>query len=409
MIFCLVGGISATILGIDMGSSVTTVSIISPGEQIRLARNAVGKIENPTYFSFLDRDGDKVNWAFGDMAQEMCLKVPSSCVKGIAVGVHTHTSLKGYEVAALSLFQLVDSVKMGEDINESVSAVISVPPGFTIQQKTLLYAACSAVKLNVKGFVDTTEAIAYFYALERQNTFLDGPRIIAIVDIGGGSMSVSVFRFEMVESSPSYVQLAVNFDNIGGNTLDTDLMSRVAWEYGINLADPKRKEALLRHVSQAKEHLTVRDKYTFTLEEPAVQMTVDRAMLAECSERFNFTLTRIVRKTLTSVTESIDNVELVGSVTRIAFVSEILRREFGGVKLARSLNSETVVAIGTGYVGAALSSKYIVKHVRRRATVKHNCSVLIDDMSMPVFSATDTLDTLSTVQVKAVGDRKSVV
>ena len=156
LLFLYINNIFSTVLGIDLGSSNIKVSLASSKSPLHLALHSTGNRIIPNVFSFWnnsrasnytstqnwkEEDMKSFHWAHGDFAYEQCLRFPKTCIFGNVFNNDIYFNLTGYEITALSLYNMIKSIKNTEEIEDNIKAVISIPPGMKAREKSFLYMA----------------------------------------------------------------------------------------------------------------------------------------------------------------------------------------------------------------------------------------------------------------------------
>lgn len=407
--FLLLAVASATVLGIDLGESKIVVSVLTKSQPLKIAQNMFSKQETPAYFALWSRDRkvlghpdglDRIDWGCGALAYDACLRNPDVCVRGNHFDNATHGLLKGYEVTALALADLIDSIRQGENITDRIKVVIAVKPDITPAQKTMLYTACALVGVRVKAFVSSFDALATIYALEREISFTRWGRIVLFLDIGASGTSASLMHFQVVNGFPSFFERAVKTrEGFGGDYVDERLLEYVSNQYNIDISDQKVRMSLLDSVRRSKEKLTVRTDDSFQFGD-GPKITLTRSILEECAKEMNETIYNLVKETFDSQEGRIDGVELVGSASRMPFVKATVQLVTEGSKIQTSLNAETATAMGAGYIAATFSPTRSVRHVNKSLLVMQRCTAKVQGHELDLFlpgTHQNVLAVLSTV------------
>ena len=409
--FLLLAVARATVLGIDLGESKIVASILSRNHAIKIATNMASKRETPAYFAVWNRDRkalghpgelDGISWACGSTAYDTCLRNPDVCVKGNHFDNNTYGLLRGYEITALVLADLVDSIRQGENITDRVKVVLAVPPEMGPDEKTMLYTACALAGVHVKGFVDSFEAIATMYALEREVTFTRWGKTVLFLDIGASAARASVFDFRVVNGWPSFVQLSYNVNaSLGGDSVDELLMDAIARENYIDLGDAKVRMNMLDKVRHLKEKWNIKGSDSLKID-GIQKVTVKQELFDEAMKGYVEALGELINKTVEESKVNVISGEVVGSATRMSFidslVGQFLERED---KPQKSLNAETAVAMGAGYCAARFSGTHSVRHVNKSSMVKHTFTENVQGTTLKLFHPGDSLKTLATLDVAA--------
>lgn len=425
MIFVLISLASSTVIGIDFGYNTVKVSLASRTSPLHLASNLNFKRQSENKFSFWNRTRSSnytsvhtwnestmndFEWAFGNEAHERCLRFPKLCLRGNIFNNDTYFKLRGYEIMAMSLKQLINSISKAERINDTIQAVVSLPPQTRAHEKSFAMIALSMAGINVTQFVDTTNAPAILYALEKTSQFRNTSKTIAFVDVGAKGTRVSIFNFSATDEPIQIKQLSSVIDEtIGGKDIDEDLAQLIAPLYDINMNDLKDRVNFVDDISKVKEMLSIHRSVDLKFEgeedlEPKL-IQVTREQLNSVGGRLNATLKALIHKAVLNANTTIDKVEILGGSSRIKFVQETIQEAFNVSKLGKSMDAEGASALGSGYIAANNSPEFVVR--------KHNASFLLvspavlhtNNKIYKIFNRGDSDDSSPVVQLTALPDQ----
>jgi len=265
------------------------------------------------------------------------------------------------EVSAMVLQKMKQTAEdyLGEKVTE---AVITVPAYFNDAQRQATKDAGRIAGLDVKRIVNEPTAAALAYGLDKKKD-----EKIAVFDLGGGTFDVSI-----LEIGDGVVEVkATNGDTfLGGEDFDQRVIDYLADEFkkdqGIDLRkDRMALQRLKEAADKAKCELSTVTETDINL--PFVtadqsgpkhlNMKLTRAKLeALCADL----LDRLDGPCVTALkdakltTKEIDEVVLVGGMTRMPAVGARVKKLFGK-EPHRGVNPDEVVAIGAGVQGAVLS------------------------------------------------------
>ncbi|OHS93856.1 dnaK protein [Tritrichomonas foetus] len=383
LIFC--SFCSSTVLGIDLGHKYLKASLLSKDQPLHFAINSNAKRLTPNLFAFWNRtrstnytsletwdknSADEFEWAFGDSARDQCLRFPKLCLKGLPLNNKSYFTLRGYEIAAMSIQSFIQSISQAERINDSIEVAIAIPPSMSPREKSFLYAALSISNihnLTALQFIDTTTAPAQVYALEKYKGEKD--KIVAFVDVGGSGTRVSIFKFDNSTGTTNITQLAVQFDeSMGGEILDHLLAEKMAKKYNVNMENLKTRVNFIDDISMVKEMLTVHPSVDLKFEDDddidEKLITVTRKDFESIGENMVKTIEILSHLALAQAnlkTHEIHEIEMIGGCSHIPFVEEAIKKAFNTTKLNHKLNADSAIAIGAGYSAAKLSKEFIVR------------------------------------------------
>jgi molecular chaperone DnaK len=249
---------------------------------------------------------------------------------------------------------------LGEKITE---AVITVPAYFDDTQRQATKDAGRIAGLEVKRIINEPTAAAQAYGLDKK-----GDEKIAVYDLGGGTFDISILEL----GEGVFEVKATNGDtHLGGDDFDQRVIDWLLAEFkkdqGIDLA--KDQQALQR-LKEAAEKAKIELSSTATTEINLPYITAD----ATGPKHLVVTLTRakledlvndLIEKTKGPVLAAlkdaglkpgeIDEVILVGGMTRMPAVVEAVKAMFGGKEPHKGVNPDEVVAIGAAIQAGVLA------------------------------------------------------
>jgi molecular chaperone DnaK len=268
------------------------------------------------------------------------------------------------EVSAMILRYMKEYAEkyIGEEVTE---AVITVPAYFNDSQRQATKDAGTIAGLNVRRIINEPTAAALAYGLDKK-----ADEKIAVFDLGGGTFDISILE---VGDNVVEVCSTSGDTHLGGDDWDEVLIQHIAdtfqKEQGLDLrkdrmALQRLKEAAekakieLSQASQSQVNLpfiSMRDGAPLHL-----SLTISRAKFEQLTEGLLKRLEGPVKRALEDAKLSaseIDEVVLVGGMTRVPSVQEVCKRIFEKPKLNQTVNPDEVVAIGAAVQGAVLSGE----------------------------------------------------
>ncbi|MFZ6849399.1 molecular chaperone DnaK [Undibacterium sp. RuRC25W] len=260
--------------------------------------------------------------------------------------------------------------KTAEDYlgHEVTEAVITVPAYFNDAQRQATKDAGRIAGLDVKRIINEPTAAALAFGLDK-NEKMD--KKIAVYDLGGGTFDVSIIEIAAVDNEKQFEVLSTNGDTfLGGEDFDQRIIDYIIDEFktlhGIDLKkDPIALQRIKASAERAKIELSsaqlteINEPYIAMANGAPVHLTqkITRAKLESLVEALiNATIEpcRIaIADAGISVTD-IDDVILVGGMTRMPKVQEKVR-EFFGKEARKDVNPDEAVAVGAAIQGAVLS------------------------------------------------------
>jgi len=351
-----------TILGIDLGTTNSVVSVIRDGKAIVLEQD--GEKVLPSVVG-LDAEG---NLLVGAAAQNQWTLAPQRTVRSIKRKMGTDERVQlgdqqysPQEISAIILRTLKQ--RAADTLQEEVRrAVITVPAFFNEQQREATRAAGELAGLEVVRIINEPTAASLTY-----NSSSDGLERLLVYDLGGGTFDVSIVQIEQgvveVLSSHGDTQL-------GGDDFDQLLLDYVSEqflaEHAIDLREllPARAR-LLRAVEAAKRRLSF-DAYTqleeeFLIEKEGVPLHLKMELSRIVYEGL---IEGLLNKTLVCVDEAladakliapqIDRVILVGGASRTPLVHQLLSDQLGQ-PIHQEVDPDMCVAMGAAIQGGLIS------------------------------------------------------
>jgi len=376
----------AKIIGIDLGTTNSCVSVMEGGEPVVIA-NDEGRRTTPSVVAFLKNGERKV----GDPAKRQAITNPENTISSVKrfmgrrfneiAEEKSHWSYKivqgendtvrvdidgrMYTPQEISAMVLQKMKKTAEDYlgTEVTDAVITVPAYFNDAQRQATKEAGEIAGLNVRRIVNEPTAAALAYGLDKKNV----EQKIAVFDLGGGTFDISVLDL----GDGVFEVKSTNGDtHLGGDDFDKVIMDFLADEFkkqeAIDLRkDPMALQRLKEAAEKAKVELSSSSETEINLPYiTAVDGVPKHLVLKLTRAKFESLADNLFARCLKpceialkdagySVSQ-IDEVILVGGSSRIPKIQEIVEKFFGK-KPNRSVNPDEVVAIGAGIQGAVLT------------------------------------------------------
>ena len=374
------------IIGIDLGTTNSAVAYMVAGKPEVIA-NAEGNRTTPSVVA-INKTGERlvgqvaqrqrvtnakntiygvkrlIGRQFGDQEVQKDLDImPYEIVKN-GDGVAVKLGDKNYspeEVSAMILSKIKADAEafLGEKVTE---AVITVPAYFNDSQRQATKDAGKIAGLEVKRIINEPTAAALAYGLESKKD-----EKIVVFDLGGGTFDVSVLEL----GDGVFEVKSTNGDtHLGGEDFDNRIVNHFLdvfkSEQGIDLkADKAAMQRLKDEAEKAKKELSSTNETDINLP----FLTAD----ADGPKHFEYKLTRskleeLVKDLIDGVakpvenalkdaglkTTDIDEIVLVGGMTRMPAVVEKVKAIFGKDPL-KGVNPDEVVAIGAAIQGGVLA------------------------------------------------------
>jgi molecular chaperone DnaK len=265
------------------------------------------------------------------------------------------------EISALVLTQLKDGAQetLGARIDR---AVISVPAYFTQRQRDAVRTAGGMAGLEVLRIINEPTAAALSYGFGRR----EDQRIL-IYDLGGGTFDASILQlgqetYEVIGTGGDSFLGGIDFDN---RVVDW-FCTRFETETGVNVRDNKVALQRLRDAAErAKIDLSMAPETEVNLpflaqksgESLNFKLKFTRADYDEIVRPLVLATLKIVERTLVEASmtrEDLDDVILVGGMTRSPIVADLTTRFFGR-KPRKDVHPDEVVALGAGILADAIN------------------------------------------------------
>ncbi len=343
----------------------SVVAVTPKGERIvgRAARNqAIINPEN-TIFSIKRFMGRKLNDPQVEQARQRMpyrvLGAPNGDVR-VMLGGREYTP---QEISAMILAKIKADVEayLGEAVTQ---AVITVPAYFDDAQRNATRDAGRIAGLEVVRIINEPTASALAYGLDRKKD-----EIIAVYDLGGGTFDVSILQV----TDGVFQVLATSGDTfLGGDDFDRRIMEHLIEEFqketGIDLSQDRQALQRLKEAAEkAKIELSTLQQTEIHLPYLAADArgpkhlvrTFTRARLEQLTADLIEHTLEPVRQALSDAglkAEDVDEVVLVGGMTRMPAIQERVRRFFGKLP-HKGINPDEVVAIGAAIQAAILQGE----------------------------------------------------
>ncbi|HEX4585542.1 MAG TPA: molecular chaperone DnaK [Burkholderiaceae bacterium] len=384
------------IIGIDLGTTNSCVAI-SEGGQVKVIENSEGARTTPSVVAYMDNDEILV----GAPAKRQAVTNPRNTIYAVKrlIGrrfedkeVQKDISLMPYKIVKadngdawieirgkkiappqVSAEVLRKMKKTAEDyLGEPVTdAVITVPAYFNDSQRQATKDAGRIAGLDVKRIINEPTAAALAFGLDKKDE--RGDRKIAVYDLGGGTFDISIIEIADVEGEKQFEVLSTNGDTfLGGEDFDQRIIDYVIGEFKKDQGVDLGKDVLaLQRLKEAAEKAKIELSSSQQTEINLPYITADQSG----PRHLNMKLTRaklealvedLIQKTVEPCriamkdaglkTSEINDVILVGGMTRMPKVQDTVR-EFFGREPRKDVNPDEAVAVGAAIQGSVLTGE----------------------------------------------------
>jgi molecular chaperone DnaK len=374
------------VIGIDLGTTNSCVAVME-GRQAKVIENAEGQRTTPSMVAF-GKDGEIL---VGQPAKRQAVTNPENTIFAIKrligrrfddpivekdKGLVSYKIVRGdngdawveangkrYSPSQISAFILQ---KMKETAERHLGgkveqAVITVPAYFNDAQRQATKDAGKIAGLEVLRIINEPTAAALAYGLEKK-----GQGTIAVYDLGGGTFDISILDI----GDGVFEVKATNGDTfLGGEDFDKRIMDYLADEFrkqqGIDLRNDRLALQRLREAAEkAKIELSSTMETSINLPFITADQNGPKHLDIKLSRaKFETLVDDLVQRTIGPCNaalkdagvdvKKIDEVVLVGGMTRMPKIQEIVKKFFGK-EPHQGVNPDEVVAIGAAIQAGVL-------------------------------------------------------
>ena len=377
----------AKVIGIDLGTTNSCVAIMD-GAQPRVIENAEGARTTPSIVAFTDDER-----LVGQSAKRQAVTNPENTIFGVKrlVGrrfVDTHLAkdkknlpfevvdggngdawvqakdekYSASQISAFTLQKMKETAEgyLGEDVTQ---AVITVPAYFNDAQRQATKDAGKIAGLEVLRIINEPTAAALAYGLDKKET-----KTIAVFDLGGGTFDVTILEID----DGLFEVKSTNGDTfLGGEDFDMRIVNYLAEEFkkenGVDLTQDKMALQRLKEAAE-KAKIELSSTSQTEINQPFISMDGKSGQPLHMVMK----LTRAKLETLVGdlikgslkpcqaalkdaglSTSDIDEIVLVGGMTRMPRVIEEVTKFFGK-EPHKGVNPDEVVAMGAAIQAGVL-------------------------------------------------------
>ncbi|HWP56497.1 MAG TPA: molecular chaperone DnaK [Candidatus Acidoferrales bacterium] len=377
------------VIGIDLGTTNSCVAVMEGGDPVVIA-NSEGSRTTPSVVAFTD-SGERLvgqiarrqaitnpeNTIFAvkrligrryddPMVQKAMKVLPYKIVRAENGDAWVEIRGKRYSPPEISAFVLQKMKQTAEDyLGEKVTeAVITVPAYFNDSQRQATKDAGRIAGLNVLRIINEPTAASLAYGLDKKKD-----EKIAVFDLGGGTFDISILEL----GDGVFEVKSTNGDTfLGGEDFDQKIMDYLADEFKKDQGIDLRKDRMaLQRLKEAAEKAKCELSSAMETDINLPFITADQhgpkhlnikltrsKLEALCAELIDRTEgpCRQALKDAGLTPADIDEVVLVGGMTRMPAVQERVRKIFGK-EPHKGVNPDEVVAVGAAIQAAVLKGE----------------------------------------------------
>ena len=377
---------SPYILGIDLGTSTSSVAIFHKGTP------EIIKISGQKCIPSVVHVRENGEILVGQQAKSKMLVDPANTVASVKreMGNPSYSKeFRGLPDRKFSPFdiaaEILSAIKTGVEETDQVElrgtaryAVICVPANFDDKKKTETLEAGKLACLDVLYLLEEPVAAAIAYGFDK-----DRDQTILVYDLGGGTFDVSILEVDTASEATAgfKVRAKEGIPKLGGDDFDEKIMeivnSKFVAESGLDIFDLKKDQGiankLLMEAQQKLKEATEAAKKELSASESTrieipnfikdeggtvhhIDVEITRSDFEDAISELIWQSQTAVENALASAGMTIDDISrivLAGGSTRVPLVKSMLTAMFGKEPYS-DMDPETIVATGAAIFGASL-------------------------------------------------------
>ncbi|ACJ75877.1 molecular chaperone DnaK [Thermosipho africanus H17ap60334] len=355
------------VVGIDLGTTNSVIAWMKPDSSVEVIPNAEGARTTPSIVAF-SKTGEIL---VGEPAKRQLILNSERTIKSIKRKMGTDYKVKiddkDYTPQEISAFILKKLKRDAEEYlgGEVKKAVITCPAYFNDAQRQATKEAGIIAGFEVLRIINEPTAAALAYGLDKKGK----EEKVLVYDLGGGTFDVSI-----LEIGDGVIQVVATSGNnhLGGDDFDQRIIDWLAEEFkkqhGVDLREDKQALQRLRDAAEkAKIELSSKLEtdislpyITATAEGPLhLEMRLTRSMFESLTRDLVEMTRKPVEQALSDAKlkpEDIDEIILVGGMTRVPMVQKFIKEIFGKDP-NRGVNPDEAVAVGAAIQAAILAGE----------------------------------------------------